>query len=226
MVGQGSWLSDSASWESELESESSGSWADVSSGSSPTCGDTAGDSTNSAYNCPAEYYYVAENAAIALPGGNVVDAANTAACCSEKTCANTDGSSTAADCGNGATCGEGGTGDGYSCTCDAGYWGVATTNEAAACTEQTEAEMAEAEAAEAAAVLANACGTNEHVQDNECVPCPLGTTRPAGDDKRYTNTDCSTTVCLANEYVLAHTCQTCPTGFTNDADDQATGPDT
>jgi hypothetical protein len=89
-----------------------------------------------------------------------------------------------------------------------------------------EAEMAEAEAAEAAAVLANACGTNEHVQDNECVPCPLGTTRPAGDDKRYTNTDCSTTVCLANEYVLAHTCQTCPTGFTNDADDQATGPDT
>eukprot|EP01044_Picomonas_judraskeda_P032368 COSAG03_NODE_12483_length_545_cov_0.834081_1_plen_181_part_11 len=46
---------------------------------------------------------------------------NTAASCIEKTCDDTDGASTAADCGTGASCGEGGSGDGYTCTCDAGF---------------------------------------------------------------------------------------------------------
>ena len=60
--------------------------------------------------------------------------------CTEKTCevsGYTDGEPTAASCGTGATCGEGGDGDGYSCTCDASYWGAATANEAAMCTEKT-----------------------------------------------------------------------------------------
>ena len=53
----------------------------------------------------------------------------------EKTCDDTDGSSTAAVCGTGATCSEGVTGDGYKCECDvAGYSGADVSNGAATCT--------------------------------------------------------------------------------------------
>ena len=52
----------------------------------------------------------------------------------EKTCADTDGSSTAAVCGTGATCSEGGTGDGYTCECDDGYAGADVLNGDATCT--------------------------------------------------------------------------------------------
>ena len=52
----------------------------------------------------------------------------------EKTCDDTDGSSTAAVCGTDATCSEGVTGDGYTCECDDGYSGADVSNGAATCT--------------------------------------------------------------------------------------------
>ena len=42
------------------------------------------------------------------------------------------------------------------------------------------------------------CGENEHVQNGECVYCPLGTTRPAGDDPTAGQTTCLDIACPAN----------------------------
>ena len=57
-----------------------------------------------------------------------------AATCTEMTCADTDSSGTDASCGTGGVCSEGGTGDGYTCTCDTGFFGATTTNSEALCT--------------------------------------------------------------------------------------------
>jgi RNA polymerase subunit RPABC4/transcription elongation factor Spt4 len=57
-----------------------------------------------------------------------------AATCTEMTCADTDSSGTDASCGTGGVCSEGGTGDGYTCTCDTGFFGATTTNSEAVCT--------------------------------------------------------------------------------------------
>jgi hypothetical protein len=53
--------------------------------------------------------------------------------CTEETCAATE-SGTDASCGADATCSEGGSGDGYTCTCDAAFFGTTTTNGEASCT--------------------------------------------------------------------------------------------
>eukprot|EP01043_Picozoa_sp_COSAG02_P115559 COSAG02_NODE_51929_length_311_cov_0.693396_1_plen_103_part_11 len=56
----------------------------------------------------------------------------------ENPCTDANGDGTADDavnCGSGASCTV--DGDSYTCTCDAGFGGAATTNEAATCTEMT-----------------------------------------------------------------------------------------
>ena len=58
----------------------------------------------------------------------------TADTCTEMSCAESDSSGTDASCGTGALCSEGGTGDGYTCTCDTGFYGTTTTNGVTSCT--------------------------------------------------------------------------------------------
>jgi len=104
---------------------------------------------------------------------------------------------------------------------------VPTTGDGRAARDCIMDSLVEQEAAEAAA---NACGADEMVETvdgrGECVPCPVGTSNAAGDDRREGPTQCDDIVCAVNEYVLAHTCQSCPTGFTNDEGDEATGVNT
>ena len=102
-----------------------------------TCANADG-SSNVAYNCPSGYFYLTANDGASLVNSGAVEATNTAACCQEQTCADTDGSSTAATCGNGATCGEGGTDDGYTCTCEPGFAGDPAPNAAATCVDVDE----------------------------------------------------------------------------------------
>ena len=54
--------------------------------------------------------------------------------CTEMTCTGTDSSGTDASCGSNSACSEGGTGDGYTCTCDTGFYGTTTTNGVTLCT--------------------------------------------------------------------------------------------
>ena len=58
----------------------------------------------------------------------------TADTCTEMSCAESDSSGTDASCGTSALCSEGGTGDGYTCTCDTGFYGTTTTNGVTLCT--------------------------------------------------------------------------------------------
>ena len=54
--------------------------------------------------------------------------------CTEMSCVESDSSGATAFCGIGATCSEAGTGDGYTCTCDTGFFGATTTNSEVVCT--------------------------------------------------------------------------------------------
>jgi hypothetical protein len=83
---------------------------------------------------------------------------NAPATCVEMTCADTDGAATPtpASCGTGATCTE--DGDGYTCTCDAGFSGSTTTNEAALCADVDECGL-ETDDCDANALCENFAGT-------------------------------------------------------------------
>ena len=62
------------------------------------------------------------------------DLGGSADMCPEMSCTGMDSSGTDASCGTGGVCSEGGVGDGYTCTCDTGYFGATTTNGEALCT--------------------------------------------------------------------------------------------
>ena len=87
-------------------------------GATFTCSSATDSQTSS---CASEFF---------LTQGALGGAADT---CTEMTCADTDSSGTDALCGADATCSEGGMDDGYTCTCDAGYFGSANINSEAAC---------------------------------------------------------------------------------------------
>lgn len=70
------------------------------------------------------------------------------------------------------------------------------------------------------------CNWMEHVQDNQCVPCPKGTERLAGDDPSGPDTECEPTVCEENQYVVDERCVPCPPGSTREAGDVEFGPNT
>ena len=74
--------------------------------------------------------------------------------------------------------------------------------------------------------IQNLCDENEHVSDNICESCQLGTTNEAGDDALGENTVCDLIYCAEDEYVAVHACFSCEMGKTNNAGDDASGADT
>jgi hypothetical protein len=70
------------------------------------------------------------------------------------------------------------------------------------------------------------CRWMEHVQGGECVPCPEGTERLAGDDPNGPDTECEVSTCEENQRVQRGKCVPCPDGSEHAAGDPEAGPDT
>jgi len=82
------------------------------------------------------------------------------------------------------------------------------------------------------------CDEDEHVEDGECVACPSGETRDAGDSPMDGDTSCEpsltnlqlpvgggvggVTECQVNQYAVVGTCLPCPTGHKNESRDPIT----
>ena len=63
------------------------------------------------------------------------------------------------------------------------------------------------------------CEVNQHVTDNTCTPCALGTTRDVIDKSSGADTECAITYCKKDHHVVSNTCQPCASGSTRDAGD-------
>jgi hypothetical protein len=85
------------------------------------------------------------------------------------------------------------------------------------------------ECADPFAAIAEPCKQNEFVKENQCVPCPAGTTNPAGvadglGDPSLSDTQCTATICQVNQQVIAHTCLPCPAGYAAPPGGDASSP--
>ena len=77
------------------------------------------------------------------------------------------------------------------------------------------------------------CGSNEHVIDGTCEPCPAGTVAGvanphlwSGADPSGPDTECEAITCTADFKVTSNECVSCLDGQTNTAGDDASGRDT
>lgn len=77
------------------------------------------------------------------------------------------------------------------------------------------------------------CGSNEHVIDGACEPCPAGTVAGvanphlwSGADPSGPDTECEAIICTADFKVTSNECVSCLDGQTNTAGDDASGWDT
>ena len=66
------------------------------------------------------------------------------------------------------------------------------------------------------------CSENQHVVSSECVDCPPGTTRPAGDEISDPDTTCQPVLCDQDFHVQNHKCEPCAGA---PAGQDASGPD-
>lgn len=74
--------------------------------------------------------------------------------------------------------------------------------------------------------MEGSCEEGEHVVAGECVACPEGTRRDAGDDPTRSDTMCEPVLCEQGFRVVANQCQSCEPGSTRPAGDDASGVDT
>ena len=68
------------------------------------------------------------------------------------------------------------------------------------------------------------CAENERVVSNQCISCPSGYFRAAGDPKGGSDTPCRK--CAVDYYVDSNVCKACPPGTENEVKDIVSGGDT